>query len=200
MLIAFEGLDNCGKTTMVARLKEYYDNLNIAADFTREFETNIGQEIRKMSENGTLDSVLKAYLFAADRHIRTRIYSEEDYKNKIILFDRYYHSAIAYRMAEGVNRKWIENINSIFRKPDLVFYIDITPEESIKRNTTTKFNIHASREQLQKVRSAYLSIADANHFIQLDGMRSIDAVYNDVFKTVEEFREVSIVDKRRDYE
>lgn len=192
MLITFEGLDNCGKTTIVERLKEYYDKLNIITHFTREFETNIGREIKKMSENGTLDAVLKAYLFAADRHIRTRIYSEEDYNNKIILFDRYYHSAIAYRMAEGVNREWIENINSIFRTPDLVFYIDITSDESIKRNTNAKFNIIATREHLEKVRSAYLSIADANNFIQLDGMRPIDAVYNDVLKVVEEFRKGSI--------
>lgn len=60
MLITFEGLDNCGKTTIVERLKEYYDKLNIITDFTREFETNIGREIKKMSENGTLDAVLKA--------------------------------------------------------------------------------------------------------------------------------------------
>lgn len=47
MLISFEGLDNCGKTTIVGKLKKYYDGLNILTDFTREFETNIGREKKK---------------------------------------------------------------------------------------------------------------------------------------------------------
>lgn len=71
MLISFEGLDNCGKTTIVGKLKKYYDGLNILTDFTREFETNIGREIKEMSKAGVLDPVLKTYLFAADRYIRT---------------------------------------------------------------------------------------------------------------------------------
>lgn len=59
MLISFEGLDNCGKTTIVGKLKKYYDGLNILTDFTREFETNIGREIKEMSKAGVLDPVLK---------------------------------------------------------------------------------------------------------------------------------------------
>lgn len=55
-----------------------------------------------MSQESQLDSILKSYLFAADRQIRTRMYTDEDYQNKMILFDRYYHSAVAYRMAEGI--------------------------------------------------------------------------------------------------
>ena len=77
MLISFEGLDNCGKTTIVGKLKKYYDGLNILTDFTREFETNIGREIKEMSKAGVLDPVLKTYLFAADRYIRTKIYEED---------------------------------------------------------------------------------------------------------------------------
>ena len=97
-------------------------------------------EIKEMSKAGVLDPVLKTYLFAADRYIRTKIY-EEDYNSKIILFDRYYQSALAYRMAENIDKNWVKNINRIFREPDMIFYIDITPQESIRRNTDTKFNI-----------------------------------------------------------
>lgn len=152
MLISFEGLDNCGKTTIVGKLKKYYDGLNILTDFTREFETNIGREIKEMSKAGVLDPVLKTYLFAADRYIRTKIY-EEDYNSKIILFDRYYQSALAYRMAENIDKNWVKNINRIFREPDMIFYIDITPQESIRRNTDTKFNIIETEEYLQMVRN-----------------------------------------------
>lgn len=43
MLVVFEGLDNCGKTTIVEKLKNYYDQQRVPAEFTREFETDVGK-------------------------------------------------------------------------------------------------------------------------------------------------------------
>ncbi len=188
MLVVFEGLDNCGKTTIVERLKKYYDQQGIPAEFTKEFETDVGKLIKKMSQENQLDSILKSYLFAADRQIRTRMYNEEDYQNKMILFDRYYHSAIAYRMAEGMNKEWVMTLNSVFKKPDIGFYIDITPEESVKRNTDTKFNIVSSAGHLSKVRNAYLSFIEEENLIYIDGMRDLDSIYTDVLNYIEKYR------------
>ena len=97
-----------------------------------------------MAKEGTLDPILKAYLFATDRYIRMKNIDQEDLKNKIMLFDRYVPSALAYRMAEGVDKNWVTNINSVFPKADIGFFIDITPNESVNRNTNAKFNIKAT--------------------------------------------------------
>ncbi len=188
MLVVFEGLDNCGKTTIVEKLKQYYDQQGVLVEFTREFETNVGRLIKKMSQENQLDSILKSYLFAADRQIRTRMYTEDDYQNKMILFDRYYHSAVAYRMAEGINKEWVMNLNSVFKKPDIGFYIDITPEESVKRNTDTKFNIIATAEHLNKVRKAYLSFINEENLIYINGMRDLEDVYNEILNYIEMYR------------
>lgn len=53
-------------------IRNYYLNNNIDADISKEFETNIGLELKNMAKNGTLDPILKAYLFAADRYIRMK--------------------------------------------------------------------------------------------------------------------------------
>lgn len=188
MLVVFEGLDNCGKTTIVEKLKEYYDQQNIPAEFTREFETDVGKLIKKMAQENQLDPIVKSYLFAADRQLRTRIYNEDDYQNKMIIFDRYYHSAVAYRMAEGIDKDWVLTLNSIFRKPDIGFYIDITPEESVKRNTDTKFNIISSADHLSKVRNAYLSFIKEENLIYINGMRDLESIYNDILNYIEEYR------------
>ncbi len=49
MLVIFEGLDNCGKTTLVQMIEEYYSKLKIDAEVSKEFETNIGKELKKMA-------------------------------------------------------------------------------------------------------------------------------------------------------
>ena len=123
MLIIFEGLDNCGKTTLVKMLKDYYDKVGVETEISREFETNIGIELKKMAKEGKLDPIIKSYLFATDRYIRMKNLSQEDLQNKIMLFDRYVPSAIAYRMSEGIDKNWITNINSIFPKPDLSSFL-----------------------------------------------------------------------------
>lgn len=188
MLVIFEGLDNCGKTTLVQMIKNYYLKVGIEAEISKEFETNIGIELKKMAKEGTLDPILKAYLFATDRYIRMKNISQEDLQNKIMLFDRYVPSALAYRMAEGVNKEWVTSINSVFPKADIGFFIDITPDESVKRNTDTKFNIKATLEHLKKVRDAYLSILDENNLIYINGMQSIENIFGEVVEKIEELR------------
>ena len=71
-------------------------------------------------------------------------------------------------------------INKNFPRHDLGFYIDITPEESIRRNTDQKFNIRYSYEHLDRVRKAYKSILDEYSLEQIDGSQSI----NDIFKHI----------------
>ncbi|HOZ54197.1 MAG TPA: dTMP kinase [Bacilli bacterium] len=187
MIIILEGLDNCGKTTLIDMIHNYYQSIDIKSQISKEFETNIGKELKNMANSGNLDSVLKAYLFAADRYIRMKNLSNEERK-KLLLFDRYVPSAIAYRMAEGIDKEWISNINSVFPKADIGFFIDITPIESVKRNTDIKFNIKASPEHLSHVREAYLSILNEQNLIYIDGMRPIEIIFDEIITKLEEFR------------
>lgn len=141
-----------------------------------------------MAKEGTLDPILKTYLFATDRYIRMKKISKDDLKNKIILFDRYVPSAIAYRMAEGINKNWVTSINSVFPKADIGFFIDITSTESVKRNTDTKFNIISTSDHLDKVRESYLSILDENNLIYINGMRPIESIFGEIVNKLEEYR------------
>ena len=85
MLVIFEGLDNCGKTTLVEMIKKYYLSHNIDAEISKEFETNIGIELKNMAKAGTLDPILKAYLFAADRYIRMKKYKPRRFQKQNIV-------------------------------------------------------------------------------------------------------------------
>ena len=188
MLVIFEGLDNCGKTTLVQMIRDYYLKLGLDTEISKEFETNIGIELKKMAKEGTLDPILKTYLFATDRYIRMKKISKEDLENKIILFDRYVPSAIAYRMAEGIKKDWVTSINSVFPKANIGFFIDITSTESVKRNTDTKFNIISTADYLDKVRESYLSILNENNLIYINGMQPIENIFGEIVNKLEEYR------------
>ncbi len=200
MMVIFEGLDNCGKTTLVGMLHDYYESKGIKSEVSKEFGTNIGREIKSMAEAGTLDPILKGYLFAADRYIRMKNIPKEDMDSKILLFDRYVPSALAYRMAEGVDKDWVANLNSVFPKPDIGFFIDITPEESIRRNTDTKFNIKASAEHLAKVREAYISILKENNLFPINGMQPIETIFEEVVEILEDYRANKDKGKKVEYD
>lgn len=184
MLIVLEGLDNCGKTTIAKKLNADLISQGYEVIYTHEFETSIGKEILRMSQTGELDPMIKTFLFACDRHMRLRNCNDKDFTEKIVLFDRYTPSAIAYRMAEGMDRAWVETINAKFRKADLTYYISITAKESIDRRTPEKDDLKYDEGYLNKVRNAYLDICNDYGMIQIDGMRSINAVYSDIFKDI----------------
>ena len=101
-------------------------------------------------------------------------------KDDIVIFDRYVPSAIAYRMADGVDKDWVKSVNKNFPRHDLGFYIDITPETSIERNTDQKFNILYSYEHLDRVRKAYMSILDEYSLQKIDGNNSIDNIFKQI--------------------
>lgn len=50
MIVIFEGLDNCGKTTLVQMLNKYYSSIEIETEISKEFETNIGKELKNMAK------------------------------------------------------------------------------------------------------------------------------------------------------
>lgn len=179
MLVILEGLDNTGKTTIAKMLMQYYKIQGKNAILAKELSTPVGEQIKQLSKEGKLTPELKSYLFPADRRLLLdglgKI-KEED----IVIFDRYVPSAIAYRMADRIEKEWVQGINKNFPKHDLGFYIDITPDESIKRNTDQKFNIRYSHEHLERVRKAYKSILEEYSLEEIDGSQSI----NDIFKHI----------------
>ncbi len=174
MIVVFEGLDNCGKTTLTTLLEKYYNSRGISVEISKEMQTPVGETLKSMIVSKDVDPILKSFLFAADRYYRMR---NKTYEQEVIyIFDRYVPSAVAYREAEGIDSNWIKEINKIFPNPDLCFLIDITPDESIKRNIETKFNIKYSKEFLSKVRTSYENYSSEYNMVKIDGMQNIEDI------------------------
>ncbi len=184
MIIVLEGIDNAGKTTLANDLYEHLKSRGKKVVISKELTTDVGDLIKSNIKGSGLSPVMKTFLFAADRQARIEKLSPIS-DDEIIIFDRYLHSAVVYREAEGLDGNWVKEINKYIPKSDFAFYIDITPEESINRNTDLKFNIHYSLEHLDKVRQAYLKYVEAGELIRIDGMKGSQYVKEKVLKIIE---------------
>ena len=170
MIVVLEGIDNCGKTTTSEQLSQYFKRTGRSVHISKELTTDVGSLIKNASSTSPFSPIMKTFLFAADRQLRLEEI-EKSNKYDVYIFDRYLYSAIAYREAEGIDRHWVQDI-------------DISPEESIRRNTDAKFNIHYSLEYLSHVRESYLREVKDGNLIMIDGMCNSERVYQQIIDTL----------------
>ncbi len=125
-------------------------------------------------------------LFCADRakHLEDEIEPALK-KGKTVICDRYLFSSLAYGFAAGVDFHWLYAVNRVFRMPDLVIFIDISPDISLTRQKGAKMRVRVfeRRESLGAVRAAYLNLAKRFGFKIVNGENAI----NDTQKEVQAF-------------
>lgn len=185
ILIAIEGLDGSGKTTISKALVEWMRSRGFNAIYTAEPSTSpIGELIRSeiISSRIRRDSRIEALLFAADRlwHV---LYEIEPSLNegRVVVTDRYYFSSIAYQGALNVDIEWIRVLNKFAIKPDVAIYIDVVPEEALKRKKKGGLKIlFENIEYLRKVRQIYLKLVSYGELRLVNGMRDFKEVLREV--------------------
>jgi dTMP kinase len=169
VFIVFEGIEGSGKTTASKKLAECLTGNKYKVMWTRE--PNTSSRIGSLIENILLGKVTVAeeaipLLFAADRADHTkRIISPAIEKGYVVISDRYLHSSLAYQqsgMETTFGREWLEEINKYSIKPDLVIFLDISPEEGLSRIGKWQ-RIHDDKffedvETQKQIRNAYHEI------------------------------------------
>ncbi|MBI2675330.1 MAG: dTMP kinase [Candidatus Aenigmarchaeota archaeon] len=183
--IVFEGIDGAGLSTQSMRLREHLASKGLKTVLTKEqTDSLIGGLIKScLRKEWITDALTLQLLFAADRqhHLKTEI-EPALRKGKHIICDRYVLSTLAYGGLD-MDMKFFKKINSKFRKPDIVFIIDIQPEVSLKRIAENRHHIELfeQKEKLENVRKNYLSLKNYypnTHIIE--GDRKIDEVFGQI--------------------
>ena len=137
--IVIEGLDGSGKTTVTKLLAERFVAHGLPCHLTFEPTKNpIGALMRSIVSGKItgIENEAVALLFAADRyqHLKSEILPALEHSN--VICDRYYYSSMAY---QGLDSDTLERIISYhqavmpIRRPDFVFFLNVTPDECIRR-------------------------------------------------------------------
>ena len=159
-LIAFEGLDGCGKSTQIELLAARLRAAGCDIVTTREpTDFPSGQRIREMARSGEeLEPKEELRWFVEDR----RAHVDEVIKpalraERIVLTDRYYLSTVAYQGARGLNYEQIlADSEDEFPIPDLVLLLEIDPQIAFERVHSRGSEIEGVFEQREFLSRAAL--------------------------------------------
>ncbi|RLG05487.1 MAG: dTMP kinase [Thaumarchaeota archaeon] len=187
LLIALEGIDGAGKTTIAKMIVERLDRLGIEARYTMEPTRSLfGRILREMALESGVDPRLEALLFAADRiyHLE-KVVKPLLARGVIVVSDRYLHSSLAYQSVTTGDSRWVEELNKFARKPDLGIYLDVRPSEGLKRLKRRKTRFE-DESFLEKVRRRYLEYVRLGELVRVDAERPLNDVFSEVAMIVEE--------------
>ncbi len=133
-LIVIEGPDASGRSTQIAMVTAHLEAAGHAV-------LNVGLKRSELISEG----ILEAKRNFAGRKTLSLFYAADfadQLENKIIpalragyvvLADRYIYTLMAREAVRGISRRWSHNLFSFALIPDLVFYLDVEPEELVHR-------------------------------------------------------------------
>lgn len=133
-LIVIEGPDASGRSTQIAMITAHLEAAGHAV-------LNVGLKRSELISEG----ILAAKRNFAGRKTLSLFYAADfadQLENKIIpalragylvLADRYIYTLMAREAVRGISRRWSHNLFSFALVPDLVFYLDVEPEELVHR-------------------------------------------------------------------
>ena len=188
MLIAVEGIDGAGKTTIVKFLEEELKKLGYdVASFKEPTDSEFGKKIKELLRSRRLNPYEELELFLKDREYDVEHNILPALRSgKIVIMDRYYYSTIAYQGALGIDLEYIYKLNQKFPKPNLVIILDVRPEVGIRRiKGKRKPDRFEDVEYLKRVREIFLSLK--NNVIIVNAERGLEEVKREVFKIVMNF-------------
>jgi dTMP kinase len=141
ILVVFEGIDGCGKSTLSRMLADLCNKKQRAFVFTKEpGGTSLGRRIRSLVQERDcqVSSLAEYFLFAADRaqHLQEVVIPSLA-GGRIVISDRMADSSLAYQgYGRGLSIAHIMNTHAwIFDgiKPNVIFYLRLDPAVAYQR-------------------------------------------------------------------
>ena len=187
--IVFEGGEKSGKSTQIELLQKYLASKNFQVLLTREPGSKLStitQSIREIilnNKNTNLTARAELLLFLADRAQHTEnIVRPALAQGRIVLSDRFDGSTFAYQgAARHLELAEIKPLNHWAKnglRPDLVVYLDITPEQAAARMRDEKHDRLDAESQAfhEAVRAGYLEQAKAANWFTVSAVGDIQEI------------------------
>jgi dTMP kinase len=150
LMVAFEGGDAVGKNTQSKLLAQ---RIGATLFSSPDYSTPTGQEIAKTWDN----MLVRQALFAANRYESARKVLDALAKGPVV-HDRYMLSSVIFGTVEGLDEKWLWEVQSFLPQPRIHILIDLAVDEGFRRRPERRDANERSREKQQAVRREYLQV------------------------------------------
>jgi dTMP kinase len=187
LLIAFEGLDQSGKETQAKRLGAYFEDQGRVVHLLSfpDYETPIGAEIgRALNGDHEYPADVMQLLYMANRYeYRVRI---EGWlaAGHVVLCDRYVSSSVAYGETQGLDPRWVADVQRNLPQPSTTILLDIAPETAVARKAAGRDRFERDLALLTRVRESYRHQATQPGWVRVDGERAKDDITADIERIV----------------
>lgn len=171
MLITFEGIDGCGKTTQIRLLKDYLESNGRKVVTLREpGGTDFSEKIRDLllHSKDHISPRAELLLFESARaHLVETVIKPALADGAIVLCDRFYDSTTAYQgYGRGISLDEVDTCNMTATsglKPNITFYLKLDLNESKQRSKHRKQDRieQAGDDFFEKVVEGFGKIAEA---------------------------------------
>lgn len=192
VLVAFEGIDGSGKTTVARRVADQLEDAGRPIHLTREpTDTALGRRTRSAIAD-PVHPVAQALLFMADHRQHVDDVQAKLDEDVHVLSDRWNDSCFAYQaatLADHVDEPmaWLKQGMGEDRRPDRVVYLDVDVDTVLGRIGDREAEASFERrELLERVRDNYEELADRfGDYAVVDATRDVEKVVDDALSAVE---------------
>ncbi len=186
-LIVFEGIDGCGKTTQVERLKKRLTTMGEKYLHVREpGGTVLGEKQRNLLLDPATQACPTAELFGylqARAQLCHEIIGPALAAGELVILDRFYHSTLAYQ-AYGLGLDLVAVRAAIALaignvKPDIVLWLKVDPAEAVRRRAAARGQDRIEARGLayqEKVHAGYQALVATDGIIAIDAAVDADAI------------------------
>lgn len=181
-LIAIDGIDGAGKTTLARRLCAELGHGGTHVVVSKEpTHGQWGNRLRESAASGRLAPLDEVRYLLLDRreHVDTLI-APALVRGGCVILDRYYPSMVAYQGAAGLDTDILLQSNDFAPRADVLLILDLSPAEGLARIRARgdQPNAFETSATLEAARRIFLAMPAPNKHV-LDATRSADAVLQD---------------------
>lgn len=196
MFISFEGTEGVGKTTLIRKIHQYFEQQSKEVVLTREpGGTPLAEQIRSLllavnhEEQMSHDTELLLIYAARAQHLQQVILPALT-AGKIVLSDRFTDASFAYQCSgRGLSQEKLQLLNQTFvaKMPNITFWLDAPIELGMTRARERGALDRFEQEKLSffaKVRAGYETLwqAEPERMKRLDARQNADVVFDEALQ------------------
>jgi len=196
MFISFEGTEGVGKTTLIRKIHQYFEQQGKEVVLTREpGGTPLAEQIRSLllavnhEEQMSHDTELLLIYAARAQHLQQVIIPALN-AGKIVLSDRFTDASFAYQCSgRGLSQEKLQLLNQTFvaKMPNITFWLDAPIELGMTRARERGALDRFEQEKLSffaKVRAGYETLwqAEPERIKRLDATQNADLVFEEALR------------------